>query len=47
MDGAVTTPSAMMREDKAKSLTEKDADDKETSIDAVEDSVPVAEEDVA
>ncbi|MCL2298059.1 MAG: 30S ribosomal protein S6 [Proteobacteria bacterium] len=47
MDAAVTTPSAMMREDKAKSLTEKEIDDRDMSIDTAEDSAPVAEEDVA
>ncbi|MDR0250215.1 MAG: 30S ribosomal protein S6 [Burkholderiales bacterium] len=47
MDAAVTTPSAMMREDKAKSLTEKDIGDKEMSTDIVEDSATVTEEGVA
>ncbi|MDR2174053.1 MAG: 30S ribosomal protein S6 [Burkholderiales bacterium] len=47
MDAAVTTPSPMMREDKAKSLTEKEVDGKETPATVAEDSVPVAEEGVA
>lgn len=50
MDAAVTTPSPMMREDKAKSLTEKGAEGKEASEDAlaeVEAEAPVSEEDVA
>ncbi|MDR0247507.1 MAG: 30S ribosomal protein S6 [Burkholderiales bacterium] len=47
MDAAVTTPSPMMREDKAKSLAEKDIDGKGAPMDAVEDSASMAEEDVA
>ncbi|MDR2016632.1 MAG: 30S ribosomal protein S6 [Burkholderiales bacterium] len=47
MDAAVTTPSPMMREDKAKSLTEKDADGREEPSNAVENTAPMAEEDVA
>jgi len=50
MDAAVTTPSPMMREDKAKSLTEKGAEGKEASEDVlaeVEAEAPASEEDVA
>ncbi|MDR0771072.1 MAG: 30S ribosomal protein S6 [Burkholderiales bacterium] len=47
MDAAVTAPSPMMREDKAKSLTEKNAGDKEMPAKAEENSVPAAEEGAA
>ncbi len=43
MDAAVTTPSPMMREDKAKSLTEKGTDDKAAPPRAAESGVPAAE----
>ncbi|MCL2310353.1 MAG: 30S ribosomal protein S6 [Proteobacteria bacterium] len=53
MDAAVTTPSPMMREDKAKSLTEKDIDSRDMpadvadAVELAEDGAPTAEEYIA